>query len=207
MERKINRVRRWLERCLKACKSRSWENALADMECASAELESARRELWSVVDGSRRTQRNRRYSKPLAVSLAAGVFVLAAAIPVAVPEPVKQAVSRISFDDERALLELVTRDEKALLASLRKSLSSASGGLDDPGGLAEAVPPEKTVPEKKYAAAPLIEIKAGQDRKMPENPRENSAPVRLDEMMQLIEIGQKALRGDQGLIVLEERRK
>ncbi len=203
MEKKINRVQRWLERCLKACKSKSWENALADMECAAAELESARRELWSVVDGSRTRRKNGRYSKTLGASIAAAIFVLMAALPVTMPEPVRQVVSSMTWEDERELLELVTRDERQLLMSLRKSLSSANSGLADLGDPVEKASSEETVSGERYAAMPSE--KRGQPERVSERVKDESASVRLDEMMQLIEIGQKALRSDGGLIVLEER--
>nr|WP_321499932.1 hypothetical protein [uncultured Dethiosulfovibrio sp.] len=194
MESKIRKVQRWLERCVDACKSRSWENALADMECAAAELEAARKELWSVVDGTRAQIKARRRSRTLGASLTATVFVLLFAIPVAMPEPMRQLTQTMAWEDEKALLELVTRDERDLLLSLRKSLSGANR-FEVAEGIGETPSPE----DLTVASVPTA--RAGKDKV------ENATrqPIPLDEMVELLEIGQRALRRDEGFIVLQER--
>lgn len=200
MENKIRKVQRWLERCVDACKSRSWENALADMECATAELESARKELWSVVDGSRAAARSRRRSKRLEASFVATILVLMSAIPVAMPEPMKRVVQSMGWEDQRAMLEFVTRDEKALITSLRKSLSSANRleEIEDREGLSQTSTTQVSV-----ASVPKEEIKFVRGK----NADDVDGPIALDEVVQLLEIGQKALRRNEGFIIMEEQGK
>lgn len=186
MEKKINRVQRWLERCLKAFRSGYYDNALADMECAWAELESARKELWSEADGSRAVQPSRAFSKFTAAVFAASVFVLFGALPLAVSDQTGKALSQMPPEDDEPLIELVTRDEKALLSSLRKSLSSANSGVAE-------LPEPRTAPEGR----------SSRPRKM-KDPEDEASSIKLDEMIELMEIGQRALRGDQGFVVLHD---
>ncbi len=204
MENKIRKVQRWLERCVEACKSRSWENALADMECATAELESARKELWSVVDGSRAAARSRRRTRRLEASFVATILVLMSAIPVAMPEPVRKAVQSMGWEDQRAMLEFLTRDEKALITSLRKSLSSANRfeSIEDRDDVS---PP--AVAEVSVASVPRPSPKRGREPFSKNDWDDDDRPIALDEVVQLLEIGQKALRRNGDFIVLEERGK
>lgn len=203
MENKIRKVQRWLERCVEACKSRSWENALADMECATAELESARKELWSVVDGSRAAARSRRRTRRLEASFVATILVLMSAIPVAMPEPVRKAVQSMGWEDQRAMLEFLTRDEKALITSLRKSLSSANRfeGIEDRNNI------PSVASEVSVASVPRTAPKRESKPLRIKVLKDADGPIALDEMVQLLEIGQRALRGNEGLIILEEQGK
>lgn len=207
MESKIRKVQRWLERCVDACKSRSWENALADMECAAAELESARKELWSVVDGSRARIRARRRSITLGATATATIFVLMFAIPVTMPEPVRQLAQAVAWEDEKALLELITRDEKDLILSLRKSLSS-SNKFDIAEAKGEIPAPDSisltSLPAVKVASSkPVREEK--NEAKIEKVEQRESIP--LNEVVELLEIGQRALRKGDDFIVLEERKR
>ena len=204
MENKIRKVQRWLERCVEACKSRSWENALADMECATAELESARKELWSVVDGSRAAARSRRRTRRLEASFVATILVLMSAIPVAMPEPVRKAVQSMGWEDQRAMLEFLTRDEKALITSLRKSLSSANR-FESTEDRDDASPPAVT--EVSVASVPKPFPKRGSEPFSKNDLDDDDRPIALDEVVQLLEIGQKALRRNGDFIILEEQGK
>ncbi|MCF4150649.1 hypothetical protein L2W58_02445 [Dethiosulfovibrio sp. F2B] len=197
MDGKIKKVQRWLERCLVACKSRSWENALADMECASAEMENARRELWSIVDGSRVKTRTRRFSRSIGASIAAAVFVLVTAFPVSMPEPVRRAVrASLAWEDQKALLELVTRDEREMLLMLRKNLSSANIPERDP-----ETPAVRENPSDRVSMRAVKVEKTG--RLVKDGSSESEVP--LDRFIELMEIGQRALRTDDGPVLLEER--
>ena len=203
MENKIRKVQRWLERCVEACKSRSWENALADMECATAELESARKELWSVVDGSRAAARSRRRTRRLEASFVATILVLMSAIPVAMPEPVRKAVQSMGWEDQRAMLELLTRDEKALITSLRKSLSSANRfeGIEDRNNI------PSVASEVSVASVPRTAPKRESKPLRIKVLKDADGPIALDVMVLLLEIGQKALGRNGDFIVLEEQGK
>ncbi|PIE55071.1 MAG: hypothetical protein CSA35_03005 [Dethiosulfovibrio peptidovorans] len=190
MEKRIHTVQRWLDRCLLACRSRSWENALSDMECAAAELENARRVLWSVVDQPHTFSR-RRGTRSVGTVLAATVFVLMAAFPLSTSDLRGEA---LLWQDQKALLELVTLDERKLLRALRNNLSGAN--------LVE-VPSSVSEPPKEFQRQ---RHRVSRSEELPSMPKSTSSQrtVPLDEMMSLIEIGQRALRGGDSLVILED---
>ncbi len=191
MEKKISAVQRWLDRCLVACRSRSWESALSDMECAAAELENARRSLWSVVDQAPQRPRGR-VTRSVGTVLAATIFVLMAALPLSTSDPIRFERRGLAWQDQEALLELVTLDEQNLLRALRKNLSGANL-VTVPASVPKR-PQEVQQPERR-ASLPKESVPV-----VREKPSQKTVP--LDEVMSLIEIGQRALRSDGNLVIL-----
>ena len=57
MEKKMNRIQRWLDRCVTACKSGAWGSALMEVECLEAEIKSAREEIWVKAMNAPQAQR------------------------------------------------------------------------------------------------------------------------------------------------------
>lgn len=196
MEKKLCKVQRWVERCLLACRSSSWENAVADMECAKAELDGAREELWAIVDGSRVEKRKKRISRSLGIAVAAVTFVLVASLPVSMPQPVVRAVKNsLAWEDEKSLLELVTPDERNLLKSLRENLSdfNLASMPHNPSG-------EPTREDIIRTQASLPEARSANRKAVINNAKKE---VALDEVIQLIEIGHRALRRDDATLIIK----
>ncbi|GHS95938.1 hypothetical protein AGMMS50276_13410 [Synergistales bacterium] len=74
MEKRIIAVIKWLERSLKSCRDGQVESAMMDVECARADMERLRSEVWADI--SRRYERKK--SRPRALVCFLGVlFVLA----------------------------------------------------------------------------------------------------------------------------------
>ena len=187
MEKKIARITRWLDRCVKACSACAWQSALLDMECAKAELEEVRADLWARAEGA---------PAPLnvagdmwrfaCVSCLSLLLVLSVAAPLAV-----QSVRSSVADVPDPVLEWVTADEKALLSAVRKNLSEANlvwiSSQENKRFSPESLPvspmsrelPKVRVPEAKESMR-----------------AENSAPAdrEFDTILTLVQIGQKALR-------------
>ncbi|NLD95729.1 MAG: hypothetical protein GX635_01310 [Synergistaceae bacterium] len=129
MEKKIARIYRWLERCAKACSAGSWNSALLDMECAKAELEDVRTEIWSKTEGAFGVRPTRRGALALKASFLSVVLLFSLAAPLAIQSSrpassVYQASGNVHSGEH--VLEWVTGDEQAVLAALRKSLSDAN---------------------------------------------------------------------------------
>lgn len=129
MEKKIARIYRWLERCAKACSAGSWNSALLDMECAKAELEDVRTEIWSKTEGVFEVRPTRRGALALKASFLSVVLLFSLAAPLAIQSSrpassVYQASGNVHSGEH--VLEWVTGDEQAVLAALRKSLSDAN---------------------------------------------------------------------------------
>ena len=129
MEKKIARIYRWLERCAKACSAGSWNSALLDMECAKAELEDVRTEIWSKTEGAFEARSPRRGALVLKASFLSVVLLFSLAAPLAMQSSRPASfVYRANGDVHSGehVLEWVTGDEQAVLAALRKSLSDAN---------------------------------------------------------------------------------
>ena len=188
MEKKIARISRWLDRCARACSARSWKNALLDMECAKAELEEARSELWVRAERDGETAPSAgKAVRVLCISSLSILLLLSVAAPVAMqPAFLSQTVPEPA-------LEWVTSDEKALLAVLRKNLSEANLVY-----LSEGTP---SVSSFQPGEGTGKERQRGADKK-------NVPPVKqltnrdgdTDSILALMQIGQNALRGSESPI-------
>ncbi len=190
MEKKIARIARWLDRCSKACSAMSWQSALLDMECAKAELEEARAQLWARAEGSTQASPVVRRAGRMALAAVLGLFlVLSVAGPVAV-QTAREAVSIASGPS----IEWVSTDEKALLSALRRSLSdanlarlSAEPEESGPAGKAETT----TVARQADSSRNSMARQRGPKEKF-QNP--SSSGREFDTIITLVQIGQKALR-------------
>lgn len=190
MEKRIARITRWLDRCAKACSAKSWQSALMDMECAKAELEDARRDLWARAEGSPQgSPAAKRAGRALVASTLGLFLVMSAAGPLAAPPAGPGEVRTSVFLESASSLEWVSTDEKALLTALRRSLSDANLARLS-SGAGEALP-----------AAPAAKIQAGLNERRPpamETVRKDQSPSHggreFDTIINLVQIGQKALR-------------
>ena len=188
MEKKIARISRWLDRCGRACSARSWKNALLDMECAKAELEEARSELWvrAERDGDTAPSAGKAV-RVVCVSCLSILLLLSVAAPVAMqPEFLSEAASEPA-------LEWVTSDEKALLAVLRKNLSEANLAY-----LSEETSSVSSFQPEEGAGKELVR---GADKKnIPAAKEWTSRDGDTDSILALVQIGQNALRGSESPI-------
>ncbi|NLM71359.1 MAG: hypothetical protein GX181_05310 [Synergistaceae bacterium] len=204
MDKKIVRICRWLERCAKACSAGSWGSALMDVECAKAELEDARSEIWARAEAERVAPAPKRGAKAFRVALVGTAMLFALAAPLAMQSygPVPAQVVA-----EENVLEWVTADEKAVLDALRKSLSEANlawlsemreAETDADLGLPPADEAGRGSAGRKVAARreapPVVEAK-------PSSP----PAVELDSILALVQIGQKALREREPTIQIQGR--
>lgn len=81
MEKRVAGIVRWLERFQRSYKSGAMESALMDAECARADLEILRRDVWSSLGPSREPRRRVGMFLSRAV-LSAFLVVLATSVPV-----------------------------------------------------------------------------------------------------------------------------
>lgn len=190
MEKKIARITRWLDRCAKACSARSWQSALLDMECAKAELDEARSELWARAEGSAQVSPVIRKAGRMTLAAALGLFlVLSVAGPLAV-QTAREAVSIASGPS----LEWVSTDEKALLSALRRSLSDANLARlsTEPGE--EYLPRGAAAADAARPADNRRNLSVRQGRENENLQNGSSSGGEFDTIITLVQIGQKALR-------------
>ena len=193
MEKKIARISRWLDRCARACSARSWKNALLDMECAKAELEEARSELWvrAERDGDTAPSAGKAV-RVLCVSSLSILLLLSVAAPIALQPAFFQGIA------VQPALEWVTSDEKALLSALRKNLSEANLA-----GLSEVSSPSPIVGDMAARSRETMgrEINPWTDKKsVPFAKQQTDRNGEMDSILALVQLGRNALRGTESPI-------
>ena len=210
MERRVAGIIRWLERCIKAYKDGAVESALMDAECARADMETLRSELWEKNKG-RRCACTRRFSffKAAEALFCALGIMLITATPLALHQgaPAREARAEGNFT-----LEWVTSDERELLGNLRKR-------PDD--SVAMAVKPEEPIAELVTVPVPVSVPLAEAAPERPTEPvkRRNPEPAPLkneqkkpetnltyDRILSLIEAGERAMKDEAPAIKVENAR-
>ncbi|MDR1651975.1 MAG: hypothetical protein LBR87_09330 [Synergistaceae bacterium] len=201
VDRRLSRIERWLKRAAAACRCGSWSDALMEIECLEAETKSCREELWkaaeheSARDAGRAGPYLERAVKVLAL---ASAMVLTAVIPLST-EAERSAASFAVPGESLALLSSVESD---IINALRESLSDANRGRVL---LTVELPQETPEPQKLRGAAAAAErktqteVSAQQDaprgtEAVPEVPGTAGRRPSVDEVISLIQVGQRALR-------------
>ncbi len=210
MEKRISRVMRWLERCMYATKSKSWHNALTEMECARAELEEARKELWQLAETQGQEQKNKGIVVLSRVATLTVLFLCVLSVPLSVSQSndSQKYVAKKKFS-----LEWVTSDERAVLAGLRKSLSESNiealrnreeGYKNERDSL--PISSVAMTTDVKQAKEMPIEKKELQNKKSvaKEDQQVGNANETLERLLTLLQIGQSALR-EQGPAIIINR--
>jgi hypothetical protein len=210
VESHIKRVERWLKRCVAACRCGSWSDALSEAECLEAETKGLCEKLWRAAGdeaaGAEKIKLGAFVFSLLKVSALAMAMVLTAVLPISTDtRPVLRdtAYAPMSF-------ELLTSEESDIIDALRASLSSGNRGA----AVLTAETPKKTVPaaetksgaamaaEAAPAVSTMAEVVASAQADeviIADSPRRPSA----DEVISLIQVGQRALRASEPGIRIE----
>ncbi|WP_024821751.1 hypothetical protein [Aminobacterium mobile] len=208
MEKRILRVMRWLERCLYASRRKAWHNALSEMECARAELEEARQELWRLAACEEKAVHGKTTLGFVVKSLGlAFLFLCAISAPLSVP---MQNAHRVLVADrsQEPVLEWLTIDEQALLTALRRNLSESNiEAMRQKGEEEEGKPYQLPRLDRGPTAVALRSEKSTivetEGQRNIEG-KENEKNISLDRILTLVQVGQKALR-DQGPAIVVNR--
>ncbi|MDR1874584.1 MAG: hypothetical protein LBQ90_06190 [Synergistaceae bacterium] len=196
MERRIVGVVRWLERCLKAFRAGGLESALMDAECARAELEHLRKDLWAAIERKKLNGDSARAGAagcPLRAASVAVVIVLLTATPLLRPEE-----QRAVRPEPTASLEWVTPDEKALLGNLRRYLSDSNPFASIPperdGALATTEPETR----KPQATGKIAERPVEAEKR-----NDEGEGIPYDRIASLVRAGERALKNERSIITIE----
>jgi len=208
MEGRLRRIERWIERCIAAWRAGKPEAAMAELACAKAELDMAGEEMWRFCASKghhKRAISPWRLLRPAGVLLGV-VIVLATALPLSNPPLSKDQggrIQRLGFDAPDLRLEFVTEDEGRLLNLLRESLSStreeqfADFQVSEPS-LSWDKKAEVTTP-----SGPEVSPRSTSGRgEAPISAEASSVP--LEEFLTLVQIGERALRGEDSPIIFEK---
>ena len=179
-----------------------------EMECAKAEMDLAREELWAAAQDEGNGKRIHALAfRSTRAAFVAALLLLVTAAPIATPVMIVQEQGKIAIRTA-PVLEWVTTDERTLLSALRKSLSEANAGSSrevfapsdarsEGGGNAETR--VSAVDRKERDVSGKLTERAGR-----ESLSAKSQPVVTGEMIySLVQLGQKALRNSEPAIRID----
>ena len=221
--KRIDRMERWLKRCAVSCGCGAWSSALMDMECLQAEAREFRDELWTAAEnGARETESARRGNRLFAtarVTLLALLFVVTTGFPLSID----QEVPFKGFRGKSESIALLTATESDIISGLRSTLSSGNVGRVI---LTVDLPEQRTKPEKMRGAAsasgkepsavtvrtdkpqvaktPTQALPAPTPKKEPASTVREVGELSVEEVVTLIQVGQRALMGTEPVIKIAE---
>lgn len=229
IEKRLGRIERWLKRCMVACKCGSWSSALMEIECMEAETREFRSEVWLAAQEEaglvkRRTLRENTF-RSCKVAAIAMVMVMAIGIPLSLEQDRPfQAFSGDSLavltstesDILAALREnLSSLNEGRVLLSVEMPVDSAPE-IDGRGAAAAAVAVAEYLPTPgARAPAPVAANRVTTNRRpvvrvttaprtVPSVAATEQRTVRsgptVEEVISLIQVGQRALRASEPAI-------
>lgn len=211
MEKRVAGIVRWLERFQRSYKSGAMESALMDAECARADLETLRRDVWSSLGPSRVPRRRRGMLVSRAV-LSAFLVVLATSVPVS---------------ELRRRMEEPPPVHDSLFAWTALSVRGAGGAFDEDWGGGDAAShfplgmsgERKNLsvsPGDRASAAPLRRPSAGMgERPVKRVPNSagneragrakaaNGKKVPYETVFSLLQTGERVLRNEEPVIAVD----
>lgn len=194
MTQKTARLQRWLDRLAAACESKKWKSAVAEADCLSAELRHVREELWEQAEGINEPtflEKIRGYAsfnaKSAGIALA---IVCLCSFPIAIESGSPNAVAALPTGAENKFEEftLVTVEEKELLQLLRRNLNESNVTI--------RAADKRTPTEAKTLTARAVERPSTNDAVKSEPQINKEGKIKPEELLTLIQIGEKSLRGD-----------
>jgi len=208
MERRVAGIIKWLERCIKAYKSGSVESALMDVECARADIEILRGELWKKAGKRTRSAHNTRARRFSGFKTAEAFFwafgiMLITATPLALQQ---DSPTREIRAEGQLTLEWVTPDERELLSNLRRTpvepvamLVKPKRPISDALALSMVTPaaPERRAEPVRHRNPEPLRIEQIEQRVEPE------PSLSYDRILWLIETGERAMNNDMPAIRVE----
>ena len=183
VDKKVAGIIRWLERLKQSYSSGALENALMDAECARADLENLRQDVWSKVMPVENHE-SKKFS-PWLITFSKAAFlavlvILLNVVPIAkdvqVPEPV---VTQATREIEIILAEpvVVARDVKTVNTPTKKTAAAKS-----------------STPKKSSSTSTKIENT---------KPVQKEKTVAYDKVFSLVQTGQRALKNNSSVIKIK----
>lgn len=209
MERRLLRIRRWIDRSLEAWRRGNPRDVIVELECAEAEMRIAKDEILSLaVSGS--TPRRRNISQLLSSLFVAAIFLMAVALPVSMDSFNGQNEANVIAKGESSSLHmsLITDDEERFILALRKSLSDTNVArayeLSKAKGEGQIIkgPSSRTSNRTSKPTSSSNVIKNEQKGLREHGHRDVSfEETMLEDFLKLVQRGEKALRDQSGTAV------
>ncbi|MDD4839029.1 MAG: hypothetical protein PHX99_07500 [Synergistaceae bacterium] len=198
MKKKISRIQRWLDRLSTACETGRWDSALVEADCLSAEVREIREDLTQKLENDHAAAVNIFSRSAVTMSIkSVGIalfIVLVSTIPLAVESErpwTAQTDTKAAQGTGDEILAWVTREEDELLRTLRSDLSGQNAGAIQTESVFSAPVKKRTSAQAKREIVVVSEIPAVRNI-----PVRSEAGISAEDLMALLQIGEKALRGD-----------
>lgn len=198
MKKKISRIQRWLDRLSAACDKERWDSALVEADCLSAEVREIREDLAHMLENEQTSTAAIFSGSAVTMSIRSiGIalfIVMVSTIPLAVESErpwTPQTASVPLHNNGEEVLAWVTREEDELLRTLREDLSGQNIGRTAAQGIFSAPAKKGTV-----ARTPEKEIIVSEKSAVRESSVRSEAGISAEDLLALLQIGEKALRGD-----------
>mgnify|MGYP003571375076 CR=1 FL=1 len=192
-DKKVAGIIRWLERLKKSYSSGSMEIALMDAECARADLENLRLDVWATLDPKAKPE-NKFFSRILnfaRISSIAAVIVLLTVFPTSkeIPAPA------LEHDKEKITLAepiIIIREKKA--EKIEKIKNENQNNIIANNSV-KAKKQARTANIKKPQPVAQEKIKVNDNKKEPEQ-----KAVAYDKVFSLMQTGERALKNNSSVI-------
>jgi len=208
VERRLLRIRRWIDRSIEACRRGRLRDVVVELECAEAEMRIAREEIMTLISCSRSRRTFLSLKQAFVSILVAAVFLAVLALPTSMEViggngEIAQA-SRPG-DVESLRLSLITDEEERLIMALRKSLSDTNlGRLYDLGEayVVEVKPDKKETLKGKKDDSDRKDFAKSEKNEPKDLAEEKKSGVSfeeamLDDFLRLVRLGEKTLKGQE----------
>ena len=196
VEKRVAGIIRWLERLKQSYSSGAMENALMDAECAKADLEILRADVWKKIsDKTSETHENKilthavNFSK---IAVLAAIIILTAVFPISKEIPAK-AIEEVK--------EKIVLAEPIQIIYENPSASSATQ---------TSVSSIPSVSRKKQAAPKAAKVQS-KNAELPQKERafevekvgKKQKKVAYEELFSLMQTGQKALKNNKSVVKID----
>ena len=188
VDKKVAGIIRWLERLKKSYSSGAMENALMDAECARADLENLRLDVWANLE-PKNQQGSKIFSRVINFSRVASLAVLIVLLAVFPISKEVQAPAAVNKKSEITLAEpiIIIREEK-----INNEISAVNN--TKPKRVAA-----KTANIKKSAVPSSEKIIQAKTRAS----ERTQKTVAYDKVFSLMQTGQRALKNNSSVIKLQ----
>ena len=195
-DKRVAGVIRWLERLKKSYSSGAMENALMDAECARADLENLRLDVWATLDTKGKQENKNKFLSGLltfsrVVSLA-GLIVLLTSLPIS--KEIK--IPAVEYKKEKITLAepiIIIREDSKKTAKKNENLKIVKIQSQSDNNNIAAVKSRKTTQ--------AANVKKTQSAVQGKNePEEEKKTVAYDKIFSLIQTGERALKNNSSVI-------
>ena len=187
IDKKVAGIIRWLERFKKSCSAGAIESALMDAECARADLENLRLDVWAVLEPGVKPE-NKFFSRFLNF---AKITSLAAVIVMLTVFPISQEIKAPVIEHKKENLTLaepiiIIREDNKEKAEIKNEIKVKNESY--------AVKPKKPTRTANVKKPQIIQAKTET------KPEPEQKTVAYDKVFSLVRTGERALKNNSSII-------